>query len=161
MNHIFLQSAEVGSGARIPSRNWSHSGVQCGVIITPIFDPARRASTEVWTKHCLGIWASPAGLWRIGRGVRLAGGWVARWDWGTVHLNVATNITPEHEGEIFLDTIIEGPHKWTVRPVAELYYDQVFNAEPTYSALIGAIWQVNDKLSFYAGVRHALVSAGP
>jgi hypothetical protein len=84
-----------------------------------------------------------------------------RWDWGTVHLNFATNLTPEQEGELFLDTIIEGPHKWKVRPVLELYYDNVFNHEQTYSALIGAIWQVTDKLSFDVGLRHALVNGRP
>ena len=84
-----------------------------------------------------------------------------RWDWGTVHLNFSTNVTPEKEGEIFLDTIIEGPHTWKVRPVLELYYDNVFNQEQTYSALIGAIWQVTDKLSFDVGLRHALVNGRP
>ena len=84
-----------------------------------------------------------------------------RWEWGTVHLNVATNLTPDQHGELFLDAIIEGPHKWTVRPVFEIYSDSVSNRTQTFSALAGAIWQVNDKLSFDAALRYALVNGRP
>ena len=53
---------------------------------------------------------------------------------------------------------IEGPNEWKVRPVFEFYSDSVINQQQTYSALAGAIWQVNDKLSFDAAFRHALVN---
>jgi hypothetical protein len=81
-----------------------------------------------------------------------------RWDWGTIHLNTAANLTPDQHGELFFDAIIEGPIKWKVRPVFEFYSDSVINQQQTYSALAGAIWQVNDKLSFDAAFRHALVN---
>lgn len=81
-----------------------------------------------------------------------------RWDWGTVHFNVETNLTPDRHGEVLLDVIIEGPSKWTVRPVFEVYSDSVFVLEQTFSALVGAIWQVRDNLAFDVGLRHALVN---
>jgi hypothetical protein len=81
-----------------------------------------------------------------------------RWDWGTVHLNAAANLTTDRQGEVFLDAIIEGPNKWMVRPVMEIYSDTVVNQTQTYSALIGAIWTVNDKLSFDMALRYALVN---
>lgn len=84
-----------------------------------------------------------------------------RWDWGTVHYNVTTNLTPDQHGELFLSTILEGPNKWKVRPVAEFYFDGVTNEPSTFSALIGAIWQVNDKLSFDVAVRQAWVDGRP
>jgi hypothetical protein len=84
-----------------------------------------------------------------------------RWDWGTVHFNVETNLTPDQHGELLLDVILEGPHKWTVRPVFEVYSDSVFGLEQTYSALVGAIWQVRDNLAFDVGLRHALVNRQP
>jgi hypothetical protein len=84
-----------------------------------------------------------------------------RWEWGTVHFNLAGNLTPDQHAEVFVDTIFEGPHKWKVRPVAEFYFDNVFNGEQTYSALVGAIWQVNDKLSFDVAARYALVDGRP
>jgi hypothetical protein len=84
-----------------------------------------------------------------------------RWDWGTVHLNVATNLTPDQHGELFLDAIIEGPNKWKVRPVFEIYSDSVSDGTQTFSALAGAIWQVNDKLSFDAAFRYAVVDGRP
>jgi hypothetical protein len=84
-----------------------------------------------------------------------------RWQWGTVHFNVATNFTPDQHGELFVDAIIEGPNKWTVRPVMEIYADRISDVSQTYSALVGAIWQVNDKLAVDAGLRYALVNGRP
>jgi hypothetical protein len=84
-----------------------------------------------------------------------------RWDWGTAHFNVETNLTPDQHGQLLLDVILEGPHKWTVRPVFEVYSDSVFGLEQTYSVLVGAIWQVSDKLSFDVGLRHAWVDRQP
>jgi len=84
-----------------------------------------------------------------------------RWNWGTVHYNVTTNLTPDQHGELFLSTILEGPNKWKVRPVAEFYFDGVTNQPSTFSALLGAIWQVNDKLSFDVAIRQAWVDGRP
>lgn len=81
-----------------------------------------------------------------------------RWDWGTVHLNVAGALTRDQKADIFSGVIIEGPSKWAVRPVAEFFYEEEFGEAHTLSALIGAIWQVNDKLSFDVGFRHAITN---
>jgi hypothetical protein len=96
-----------------------------------------------------------------GMGFSLTGIVSERWDWGTVHLNVETNLRPDQHGELFFDAIIEGPNKWIVRPVFEIYSDSVIDQTQTFSALAGAIWQVNDKLSFDAAVRYALVNGRP
>jgi hypothetical protein len=45
------------------------------------------------------------------------------WDWGTGHLNVQIELTREQHADYFLDTIIEGPHDWPVRPAAEIFYE--------------------------------------
>jgi hypothetical protein len=84
-----------------------------------------------------------------------------RWDWGTVHLNVETNLTPDQRGEFFFDAIIEGPNKWKVRPVFEIYSDSVVNQSQTVSALVGAVWQARDNLAFDVGLRYALVNGRP
>jgi hypothetical protein len=84
-----------------------------------------------------------------------------RWEWGTVHLNIETNLTQDQHGELFFDAIVEGPQTWKVRPVFEVYSDSVVNVSQTFSALAGAIWQVNDKLSLDAAVRYALVDGRP
>jgi len=81
-----------------------------------------------------------------------------RWDWGTVHLNAALSLTREHNGDVFTSVIIEGPSKWTVRPVAEVFYEREFGQEETFSGLVGLIWQVNDKLAVDAAFRHALTN---
>jgi hypothetical protein len=78
-----------------------------------------------------------------------------RWDWGTAHLNIAAELTRNQRADVFTDLILEGPSKWVVRPVAEFFYEEEFGQAHTLSALIGAIWQVNDKLSFDIGFRHA------
>ena len=80
-----------------------------------------------------------------------------RWEWGTVHFNVETNLTQDRHGELFFDAIIEGPNTWKVRPVFEIYSNSIINESQSFSALAGAIWQVNDKLSFDIGFRSALV----
>jgi hypothetical protein len=84
-----------------------------------------------------------------------------RWDWGTVHANVATELTRDHHTDVFIGGIIEGPAKWKVRPVAEIFYEEEIGQTRTVSGLIGAIWQVNDKLSFDVGFRHAVINGHP
>jgi hypothetical protein len=84
-----------------------------------------------------------------------------RWDWGTVHANFVTELTREQRADIFLGGIIEGPSKWTVRPVAEFFYEEEIGQSRTLSGLVGAIWQVKDNLSFDVGYRHAVVNGHP
>jgi hypothetical protein len=81
-----------------------------------------------------------------------------RWDWGTAHLNIAAELTRNQRADVFTDLILEGPSKWVVRPVAEFFYEEEFGLSHTLSGLIGAIWQVNDKLSFDVGFRHAVTN---
>jgi hypothetical protein len=81
-----------------------------------------------------------------------------RFDWGTIHFNVETNLTRDQHAEAFLSVILEGPSTWKVRPVMELYSDKIWTQAETLSALAGAIWQVQDNLSFDAAVRHAVVN---
>jgi hypothetical protein len=35
-----------------------------------------------------------------------------RWEWGTAHFNVETNLTQDQHGELFFDAIVDGPNKW-------------------------------------------------
>jgi hypothetical protein len=77
---------------------------------------------------------------------------------GTVHLNNAVELTRDQRAVVFTDLIIEGPSKWVLRPVAEVFYEEEFSQAHTLSGLIGAIWQVNDKLSFDIGFRHAITN---
>jgi hypothetical protein len=81
-----------------------------------------------------------------------------RWDWGTAHFNVETNLTRDQHAEEFLDVILEGPSTWKVRPVFETFYDKVWTQSETRSVLLGAIWQVKDELSFDVAYRYALES---
>ncbi|VIO75830.1 hypothetical protein CI1B_61240 [Bradyrhizobium ivorense] len=96
-----------------------------------------------------------------GAGVSLAGIVSQRWDWGTVHLNAETAITRDHHADVFLGAIVEGPATWTVRPVAEIFYENEFGKEETFSGLVGLIYRVRDDLSFDVAVRHALTGGHP
>src|SRR6202012_310671 len=84
-----------------------------------------------------------------------------RWDWGTAHFNVETNLTRDHQAEAFLDVILKGPSKWTVRPVFETFYDKVWSQGESRSVLVGAIWQVDHDLAFDAAYRYAIVNGYP
>src|SRR5882672_3384358 len=96
-----------------------------------------------------------------GVGARMAGIVSQRWDWGTIHLNAETALTRDHHADLFVGGIIEGPSKWTIRPVAEFFYEKDFGQFETISALIGLIWRVRDNLSFDVGLRHALTNGHP
>ena len=90
-----------------------------------------------------------------GTGASFAGIVSQRGDLVTAHLNAALQWTREHEPGAFLGVILEGPHAWAVRPVAELFGEQASGTPRTTSGLLGAIWRVRDDLSFDFGVRRA------
>jgi hypothetical protein len=96
-----------------------------------------------------------------GTGFSWAGIVSQRWDWGTVHLNVEANLTRDQQGEAFVSAIVEGPAKWTVRPVFEVFYDKVWTQTEARSVLAGGIWQVRDNLSFAAAYRYGVVDGHP
>jgi hypothetical protein len=96
-----------------------------------------------------------------GVGASLAGIVSQRWDWGTIHLNAETALTRNHHGDVFVGAILEGPSTWTVRPVAEFFYENEFGREQTFSGLVGLIYRVRDNLSFDLAVRHALTNGHP
>jgi len=81
-----------------------------------------------------------------------------RWDWGTVHLNAQIELTRQQHPDYFLDSIIEGPHDWPVRPVAEFFYESDVSLFRTGSALVGAIWQVQDNVAVDFGLRRARIN---
>jgi hypothetical protein len=80
-----------------------------------------------------------------------------RWEWASLHLNAAASLTRQQHPDLFLGAILEGPHEWEIRPVAEVFYDRDFAAATARSALIGAIWQVGEDVSFDIGLRSARV----
>jgi len=94
-------------------------------------------------------------------GASLAGIVSQRWDWGAIHLNGVAELTREHRADLFAGVIIEGPSKWTVRPVAEVFYEREFGKSDTVSGLAGLIWQVREDLALDVGVRHALTNGHP
>ena len=93
-----------------------------------------------------------------GTGAILTGIASQQWDWATVHLNTQVALTREQHADYFLDTIIEGPHDWVVRPVSEFFYERNVGQFQTRSALVGAIWQVQDNIAVDFGLRGALVN---
>jgi hypothetical protein len=96
-----------------------------------------------------------------GYGASLAGIVSQRWDWGTIHFNAAISRTRTQNNDVFAGLIIEGPSKWVVRPVAEVFYEEEINQSHTISALVGLIWQVRDNLSFDVAFRHAITDGQP
>jgi hypothetical protein len=93
-----------------------------------------------------------------GTGAILTGIVSQRWNWGTVHVNAQIELTREQNADYFFDTIIEGPHDWIVRPVSEIFYERDVGLLQTRSALIGAIWQVQDNVAVDFGLRGAHVN---
>lgn len=81
-----------------------------------------------------------------------------RWDAATLHVNGAVSYTRAHKADLFGGVILEGPHRWTVRPVVEVFVEREFDTTFIASGLVGAIWRVKDGLSFDAAVRVARVN---
>ena len=92
---------------------------------------------------------------RSGTGASVAGIVSQRSAWSTLHLNAALAYAREHEPDLFLGAILEGPYSWAVRPVAEVFGEQASGSPRATSQLVGAIWRVRDGLSFDIGVRRA------
>lgn len=90
-----------------------------------------------------------------GAGLEWTGIASQRWDWGTIHFNLAASLTREQHGAVFTGLILEGPDSWVVRPVAEFTYDHEFGGEEEVAGLLGAIWQLRDNFAFDFGLRHA------
>ena len=88
-----------------------------------------------------------------GTGLSVAGIASQRTEALTGHFNAALEWTREHEPGLFLGAILESPHAWTVRPVAEVFGEQASGSPRTTSRLVGAIWRVRDGLSFDVGIR--------
>src|SRR5713226_9864096 len=90
-----------------------------------------------------------------GTGLSVAGIVSERTEAVSVHLNAALAWTREHEPDLFLGAILEGPYAWAVRPVAEVFGEQASGSARITSRLVGAIWRVREDLSFDVGVRRA------
>ena len=84
-----------------------------------------------------------------------------RWSWGTIHFDLGAALTREHDADLFVGTIIEGPYDWKVRPVAEVVYEREFNTKERFSVLGGAIWKARDDLSLDVGLREGWVNRHP
>ena len=88
-----------------------------------------------------------------GTGLSVAGIVSQRWKAATVHFNTAVALNREHEPEVFLGVILEGPFAWRIRPVAEVFTEQARGAPRMNSRLLGAIWRAQEGLSFDVGLR--------
>jgi hypothetical protein len=75
-----------------------------------------------------------------------------------VHFHTAVALTREQHADYFVGVILEGPHEWAVRPVAEFFYERDVGQFRTRSGLVGAIWQVQDNIAVDFGLRGARVN---
>ena len=78
-----------------------------------------------------------------------------RWRYVTLHWNEWFELTRDHDADLYTGLILEGPHDWRVRPVAEGYYDKNFAGGSIESLLVGAIWHARDTFDLDVGVRGA------
>ena len=80
-----------------------------------------------------------------------------RWAWGSVHFNEWPMYSRRHNLDLVSDVILEGPHQWLVRPVAEFFVEKEFNGDRTASGLVGAIWTPRDSFVLDLGARGARI----
>lgn len=77
--------------------------------------------------------------------------------WGALHFTAEAVHTRESTTELAFGSILEGPGKWAVRPVAEVFYAHELGGAEEAAVLVGAIWNFNDNLVFDAGVRRSVL----
>lgn len=94
-----------------------------------------------------------------GAGVGLISIVSQQWSRATIHLNLEAALTRDQHADYVVDTIVEGPHDWPVRPVSEFFYERDVGQFETRSGLIGAIWQVKDNIAVDFAVRGARINA--
>lgn len=129
--------------------------VDNGVFIKQVLRPGvlqDEAGPSVATEYGLLL---PSVHGESGTGASVAGIVSERGAAGTIHLNSVLSYTREHEPDLFLGCILEGPYAWAVRPVAEVFAEQASGGARTESGLAGAIWRASGALSFDVGVRRA------
>jgi hypothetical protein len=90
-----------------------------------------------------------------GIGASLSGIVSQRWKAGTLHLNAALAWNREHEPDVFVGAILEGPYSWPLRPVAEVFGEQASGGPRISSALVGAMWRAREDLMLDLGLRFA------
>ncbi len=78
-----------------------------------------------------------------------------RWSPVTMHLNAAAALTRAGRLDLFGGAIVEGPYRWAVRPVAEVFVEREFETSWAVSGLLGAIWRTREDLSVDIGLRAA------
>lgn len=76
-----------------------------------------------------------------------------RWPGLTLHLNTLADVSRAHEPGGFASLIAEGPERWGLRPVAEIAAQTERTRGSAWSALGGAVWEVNDRLALDAAFR--------
>jgi hypothetical protein len=78
-----------------------------------------------------------------------------QWPALTIHVNAQAVWTRDHHADGIGGVIIEGPHRWAVRPVAETFVERESPRLTTVSGLAGAIWEIREGLSVDAAARRA------
>ena len=73
----------------------------------------------------------------------------------TLHVNAAVGVARNHQPSAFLGAIVEGPYEWALRPVAEVFREEIRGDPRTDSLLLGAIWRTRKDLTFDFGLRTA------
>lgn len=70
-----------------------------------------------------------------------------------VHINGGIAYNRAHNVDLIGSVILEGPFRWTVRPVFELFSEDDLAGPFAITALVGAIWRESAALAFDAGIR--------
>jgi hypothetical protein len=87
----------------------------------------------------------------VGVGVNLIGSY--RFRDVTLHLNTMPQYDREHRVDMFESLIVEGPFRWTVRPVGEASVEKEWYGPHTESLLLGTIVRMSDDLYLDAAGR--------
>jgi len=78
-----------------------------------------------------------------------------RWSQAALHVDVEGDYTRDHTFAFIGGAIVEGPDRWTVRPVVEPIVARQDGSATVVSGLGGAIWRASEHVDVDAAVRVA------
>jgi hypothetical protein len=88
-----------------------------------------------------------------GAGASLAAIVSERWEAATVHLNLLLERTRDGWFDVVAGGIVEGPIRWTIRPVGEFFVDHSTAGTTAVSFLAGGIWRIDKAFSVDGAIR--------
>lgn len=140
---VCLLSSAARAASHDNLRYYSVNGIGLGASVQ---DTGRRSVALRWS-------VLPPTIGSGAPGAELSASISRRSESVTIQLNAAAGLSGERRLVSFGGVILEGPNRWIVRPISEIFVESDLFGATELSALIGAVYRICENLSANAGFR--------